>query len=65
MMSNALLDFSGLPRFDAITPADVRPAISRLLADNRALVERLVGDDVPAAALAASGDMRASESRRN
>ncbi len=48
MMSNALLDFSGLPRFDAITPADVRPAISRLLADNRALVERLVGDDVPA-----------------
>jgi oligopeptidase A len=48
MMINALLDFSGLPRFDAITPTDVRPAIARLLADNRALVGRLVDDEVPA-----------------
>ena len=48
MMTNALLDFSGLPRFDAITPADVRPAVSQLLKDSGALVERLVGDEVPA-----------------
>jgi oligopeptidase A len=41
---NPLLDFSGLPRFDLIKPADVRPAISQLLADNRALIERLAAD---------------------
>ncbi|MBP8214294.1 MAG: M3 family metallopeptidase [Propionivibrio sp.] len=46
--NNALLDFSGLPRFDAILPADVQPAIGLLLANNRALVERLTSDDVPA-----------------
>jgi oligopeptidase A len=41
---NPLLDFSGLPRFDLIKPADVRPAISQLLSDNRALIERLAAD---------------------
>ena len=41
MTTNALLDFSGLPRFDTITPADVQPAIDQLLAQNRALIERL------------------------
>ncbi len=46
--TNALLDFSGLPRFDAITPSDVQPAIDLLLANNRALVERLTSDEVPA-----------------
>jgi oligopeptidase A len=46
--SNPLLDFSGLPRFDAITPAHVEPAIVHLLADNRALVERLADDPQPA-----------------
>jgi oligopeptidase A len=45
---NPLLDFSGLPRFDAITPADVKPAISQLLARNRELVERLTTDTVAA-----------------
>ena len=45
--ANPLLDFSGLPRFDAITPADVEPAISKLLADSRALLERLSGDATP------------------
>jgi len=46
--TNALLDFSGLPRFDAITPADVQPAIELLLANNRALVERLTSGAIPA-----------------
>jgi len=48
MTTNALLDFSGLPRFDAIQPADVQPAIGQLLADSRRLVESLTGDAVPA-----------------
>ncbi len=48
MNTNALLDFSGLPRFDAITPNDVKPAISELLAQNRELVERLCAENVPA-----------------
>jgi len=39
--TNALLDFSGLPRFDAISPKDVKPAIDQLLAENRVLIERL------------------------
>jgi oligopeptidase A len=38
---NPLLDFSGLPRFDAITPEHVGPAIRNLIAENRALVEEL------------------------
>ena len=38
---NPLLDFSGLPRFDAIAPNDVQPAIGQLLDDCRALVLRL------------------------
>ena len=46
--SNPLLDFSGLPRFDAVTPADVRPAIEHLLAQSRTLVERLTDDTVAA-----------------
>ncbi|HEX5803650.1 MAG TPA: M3 family metallopeptidase [Azospira sp.] len=48
MTDNPLLDFSGLPRFDAIQPEHVRPAITRLLADSRALVERLTDGAVPA-----------------
>ena len=47
-MINPLLDFSGLPRFDAIAPAHVAPAIGQLLAENRALVERLAAADTPA-----------------
>lgn len=46
MKTNALLDFSGLPRFDAITPDDVKPALSELLARSRELVERLCADNV-------------------
>ena len=39
---NPLLDFSGLPRFDAVEPTHVTPAIRQLLDENRALMERLV-----------------------
>lgn len=42
MSDNPLLDFNGLPRFSAIRPDDVEPAIDRLLADNRAALERLL-----------------------
>ncbi len=38
---NPLLDFSGLPRFDAITPDHVAPAINQLLTESRAVVEQL------------------------
>ena len=37
---NPLLDFSGLPRFDAFRPEHVTPAIDGLLATNRATLER-------------------------
>ncbi len=37
---NPLLDFSGLARFDAITPAHVTPAIDELLRECRQAVER-------------------------
>ena len=41
---NPLLDFSGLPRFDAIRPAHVAPAVDRLLATARAAVESVATD---------------------
>lgn len=41
---NPLLDFSGLPRFADIRPEHVASAIEQLLAENRALVERLLAD---------------------
>ena len=34
-MSNPLLDFSGLPRFVAITSGDVAPAVEQLLTEAR------------------------------
>ena len=45
---NPLLDFSGLPRFDAVLPEHVAPAINQLLAENRALIEKLQSDETPA-----------------
>lgn len=39
---NPLLDTSGLPRFDAIRPEHIAPAIDHILSDNRALIERLL-----------------------
>ena len=44
---NPLLDFSGLPRFSDFATAYVTPAVDELLAENRALVEKLVSPDVP------------------
>ncbi|MCD7099207.1 M3 family metallopeptidase [Stenotrophomonas sp. MMGLT7] len=38
-MTNPLLDFSGLPRFDQIRPEHVGPAIDRLLAEAEAAVK--------------------------
>ncbi|MBV6476952.1 MAG: Oligopeptidase A [Rhodocyclaceae bacterium] len=39
--TNPLLDFSGLPRFDAVRPEHVTPAVAELLTENRALLSRL------------------------
>jgi oligopeptidase A len=39
--SNPLLDFSGLPRFDAIRPEHVTPAIEQLIAEARKVVDSL------------------------
>ena len=48
MTANPLLDFSGLPRFDAIGAAQVAPAVDVLIADARAAVERVAADSRPA-----------------
>ncbi len=40
-MSNALLDFTDLPRFDIFRPEHVTPAIATLLDEARAVVQRL------------------------
>ncbi|HEX8963595.1 MAG TPA: M3 family metallopeptidase [Rhodocyclaceae bacterium] len=47
-MNNPLLDFTGLPCFDAVQPEHVAPAITQLLAENRALVERITAPEIPA-----------------
>ena len=48
MDANPLLDFSGLPRFAAVRPEHIAPAIDQLLADNRALIDRLTLTETPA-----------------
>jgi oligopeptidase A len=45
---NPLLDFSGLPRFDEVTPEHVAPAVRQLIAENRRLIEDLVSPQTPA-----------------
>ena len=45
---NPLLDFSGLPRFDAVQPEHVTPAIRQLLDENRALIDRLIAPETAA-----------------
>lgn len=45
---NPLLDFSTLPRYDAIQPEHVAPAIAELLAENRRVVDLLAQPDTPA-----------------
>ena len=48
MDANPLLDFSGLPRFAAVKPEHIAPAIDQLLADNRALIDELTRAETPA-----------------
>ncbi len=45
MTTNALLDFTDLPRFDLFTPAQVTPAITQLLEDARRVVQQLEAAD--------------------
>jgi oligopeptidase A len=42
-MTNPLLDTSSLPRFDEIQPEHVLPAIRKVIADNRAQLDELLG----------------------
>jgi Zn-dependent oligopeptidase len=42
MNTNPLLDFSSLPRFDAIQPEHVAPAINELLSRYQALIDELI-----------------------
>jgi oligopeptidase A len=46
--ANPLLDFTGLPRFAAVRTDHVTPAVDQLLAENRALIDRLTRADTPA-----------------
>jgi oligopeptidase A len=47
-MSNPLLDFSDLPRFDAIRPEHVAPALDQLLADADAALAQVTAATFPA-----------------
>ncbi len=46
-MTNPLLEATDLPRFSAIRPEHVEPAIDTILADNRARLEALLAQDGP------------------
>ena len=48
MNANPLHDFSGLPRFASVRPEHVAPAVGELLAQNRALIDRLTQPEIPA-----------------
>ncbi|MDN5881273.1 MAG: oligopeptidase A, partial [Nitrosospira sp.] len=43
-MTNPLLDFSGLPRFADIRTEHITPALTQLLAENRAIAAGVRGD---------------------
>ncbi len=45
--SNPLLETEGLPRFSAITPAHVEPAVDQVLADYRARIDALLATPAP------------------
>jgi oligopeptidase A len=47
MIQNPLIDFSDLPRFDAITAADFTPAIDTLLKQCQAIVHQIEQDKAP------------------
>ena len=46
-MSNPLLDFDALPAFDRIEAAHARPALERVLAENRARLAELAAQPEP------------------
>ena len=46
-VDNPLLDFSGLPLFDAIAPDHVAPAVDALLKEANAALETVTADDFP------------------
>ncbi len=46
-MNNPLLDIDSLPAFDRITAADARPALEKVLADNRARLAQLTAQSAP------------------
>jgi oligopeptidase A len=48
-MENPLLDFTGLPRFTAVRPEHIGPAVDQLVAEGRATIERLALVDAPPA----------------
>jgi oligopeptidase A len=46
--ANPLLDFSGLPRYAAVKTDHITPAVDQLLAENRALIQRVTATDTHA-----------------
>jgi oligopeptidase A len=46
-VNNPLLDIDSLPAFDRITAADARPALEKVLADNRARLAQLTAQSAP------------------
>ena len=47
-MTNPLLDFSGLPRFDAVRPEHISPAMTQLLSDAEAAMSEVTHNAFPA-----------------
>ena len=47
-MTNPLLDFSGLPRFDQVQPEHIAPAMAQLLAESEAALKTVTAPDFPA-----------------
>ncbi len=48
LLDNPLLDFEGVPRFDAVEPAHIEPAIDALLQRADAALQQALADDFPA-----------------
>ena len=44
-LSNPLLDFSELPRFEEISTEHITPAIETLLNENKAIIDKIRHDD--------------------
>lgn len=61
--ANPLLDFTDLPRFDAIRPEHVAPAVDQLLQEAEAALERVVQPAHPATWSALSGTLDVATER--